>query len=826
MPDPALQLDIVIDQDGSARRAVAEFAEGLRKAGVDAETSAKQIDAFEKEYTEAAKAAKKASDEQEKAHTKATGAANTQSQAMSGLTSAIIRYAGPSALALAAKKTIEWADSVEEASQRTRLSTTYVQQLTKTAEKNGTTFATMANLIQANEQRLASGNKNAIATLDKLGLSIDHILSLNAEERFREQAKALAMITDPAQRSAAEMALFGRAADGAANAMNAVAAGADKVESALGPDFIRVGAQAQAMWENLTNAALQYAKAAILAPTVAMDKLGNWAKDSTIGTAFEMMGLHGSRASQRPGLVGTPAGANLGMPSPLGVPGDPFAVGGVGGNSMEHIIKSLQLAKTRPGASGSASPWSFNHPGLNLPMTPWQFGGIGVGQFPGWAPPPVLAAGGSPIGFMNGMQLPGTVGMNAPGGGGGGFMNFLKGRGGQMAGMGLGLLGNLIPGMSGTGSSLGAMAGSFFGPLGSGIGSLLGGAVGGLFGGGQGRRTNDVRDAYTDKMGGTQALAQLAQEAGTNLDAFFKADTVKEFESAVSQLEMKFSDLTAHKDQVAGLKSEIELLTEQTTVGFDQMNAVAREFGIDVSKLGPAFQQQKLDQEAQRITDALAIMERGGADMSGVLSGMSDEFSTLVQDSIRAGLTLPENLQPYVNQLAASGQLLDENGQKITDTSRLKFSGSLQSSLDTFVSKLEALILKLAGVETKFNDAKGAAEDFAATQDGINLGGPVGEPAGVSRGGIIGGRGKLLYFKHGGFVPRGTDSVPAMLTPGEMVISRDMVKSMAKNGGGGGRTVVNHFHISGFISDRPTADYLADVVSERLDRQFDARRAG
>ena len=45
----------------------------------------------------------------------------------------------------------------------------------------------------------------------------------------------------------------------------------------------------------------------------------------------------------------------------------------------------------------------------------------------------------------------------------------------------------------------------------------------------------------------------------------------------------------------------------------------------------------------------------------------------------------------------------------------------------------------------------------------------------VSRGGIIQGPGNVLYFKRGGFVPKGTDVVPAMLSPGEMVIARDKV---------------------------------------------------
>jgi hypothetical protein len=49
----------------------------------------------------------------------------------------------------------------------------------------------------------------------------------------------------------------------------------------------------------------------------------------------------------------------------------------------------------------------------------------------------------------------------------------------------------------------------------------------------------------------------------------------------------------------------------------------------------------------------------------------------------------------------------------------------------------------------------------------------------VATGGLISGTGRgVLYRAGGGFVPRGTDTVPAMLTPGEFVIRRKAVKAV------------------------------------------------
>ena len=125
------------------------------------------------------------------------------------------------------------------------------------------------------------------------------------------------------------------------------------------------------------------------------------------------------------------------------------------------------------------------------------------------------------------------------------------------------------------------------------------------------------------------------------------------------------------------------------------MNAVVKEFGLDITKLGPAFQQAALDKEAQRIIDAFAVMEKGGADMTGVLEGMADEISKLVQDAIKFHGTLPENMKPWIQKLIDAGLLLDENGNKITDMSQLKFGEPMKSELEKLTEELDKLIAKL-----------------------------------------------------------------------------------------------------------------------------------
>jgi chromosome segregation ATPase len=85
---------------------------------------------------------------------------------------------------------------------------------------------------------------------------------------------------------------------------------------------------------------------------------------------------------------------------------------------------------------------------------------------------------------------------------------------------------------------------------------------------------------------------------------------------------------------------------------------------------------------------------------------------------------------------------------------------------------------------------------------------------GMSDGGVVqgfsdGGVVKTLYAQSGAFVPKGTDTVPAMLTPGEVVLNAAQQKNVASNLGG---VTIN---ITGtFGSD--AADELGDAIVRKL----------
>ncbi len=133
-------------------------------------------------------------------------------------------------------------------------------------------------------------------------------------------------------------------------------------------------------------------------------------------------------------------------------------------------------------------------------------------------------------------------------------------------------------------------------------------------------------------------------------------------------------------------------MTKSNEMGWETMQSLADKYGISIDSLGPRFQQQKLTATATEIINAFESLVNNGADFNGVLAGMTDEINEVVRNSLKFGTEIPGNMKPWIEALIASGQLLDENGDKITDINSLKFGENVKSDLDDVVDKLQELI--------------------------------------------------------------------------------------------------------------------------------------
>jgi len=188
-------------------------------------------------------------------------------------------------------------------------------------------------------------------------------------------------------------------------------------------------------------------------------------------------------------------------------------------------------------------------------------------------------------------------------------------------------------------------------------------------------------------------------------------------------------------------------------------------YGADA--LGTAFEDIQKQQEAgvqtlfgQRLAGPGGLTERAAGTALG-----SRGISDLRSAQVLAGTTGEEEAAKA--RLRELGGVLGETGQLGADIASMQ--------VETSVVNLKAAEVKFAEVLRTGNES--AAKGRKRVDENV---------AGMYRGGTV-------YANRGIFVPRGTDTVPAMLTPGEFVVNRAAVQRgnnlqilRAMNNGSGG----------------------------------------
>ena len=218
-----------------------------------------------------------------------------------------------------------------------------------------------------------------------------------------------------------------------------------------------------------------------------------------------------------------------------------------------------------------------------------------------------------------------------------------------------------------------------------------------------------------------EEAAKLAEEAAKQTELWNQqfGDVLKEANDLGIVLPESLRDSIAElieMGKITGDQAELfKTLTGDNKNQFKAMEEAAKKFGVELGALGPAFSQNKLNERAGEIISAFGTMTRGGADLAGVIGGMSDEINQFIADALRSGQQVPENMRPILQAMIDQGKLTDENGRKLTDMSRLNFGAPIETAFDRIAKKLEELIgllqsnfrgglEKAAGDATQFKD--------------------------------------------------------------------------------------------------------------------------
>lgn len=275
-------------------------------------------------------------------------------------------------------------------------------------------------------------------------------------------------------------------------------------------------------------------------------------------------------------------------------------------------------------------------------------------------------------------------------------------------------------------------------------------------------------NAVATGVGGITAMAKI-----------FGGAVPAQFNEAIKKLAEMKGITDDEKQALLGIVNEVK-------PSFEDLTKTADTYGISLAALGPKFQQADLEAASKKIFDDFTALTSAGADVGGVLAGMSDEIQKLVSDSLQFGTAIPENMKPLIENLISAGKLTDDQGNKLTDVGQLTFEKTpLSDSIDTLakaISDLTNLLAGGGGVTDAIAKIGQAANDHIPDNPfkdwqvpELNFPQPpdYGNPYG-STGGMVTAAG-IQHFARGGMVgsliPNGSDTVPAMLTPGEMVLT-------------------------------------------------------
>jgi hypothetical protein len=146
-------------------------------------------------------------------------------------------------------------------------------------------------------------------------------------------------------------------------------------------------------------------------------------------------------------------------------------------------------------------------------------------------------------------------------------------------------------------------------------------------------------------------------------------------------------------------RSALEGLVSGSSTDFKGLTDKAAQFGITVQQLGPVFQQAGVNDRAKDIFTTFNDLVNAGADFGGVLAGMKPHIDDLVSSAVQFGGTVPQQFQPWIQQLIDAGEFIDANHDDINDLTQVNFANTpLDDGIANLTKAIDDLNRTLGGV--------------------------------------------------------------------------------------------------------------------------------
>lgn len=262
------------------------------------------------------------------------------------------------------------------------------------------------------------------------------------------------------------------------------------------------------------------------------------------------------------------------------------------------------------------------------------------------------------------------------------------------------------------------------------------------------------------------------------------------------------------EDVLAFLGKQADLVRESNPTWEDAIE-LAERYGIEMGALGKASNQAQLTKSAGDHIVAFKKLMAIGANFHGVLAGMSDEIQEVIKQALRFGLDVPEEMRPMLEGLIEMGLLVDENGQRLEDLSRIRFSKSLPEAVQELVNKLDKLIDTILRIP---DPAEVYRRTFPGQGPGVRIplaGRDLPPVPDIDIPSLdTGTRGAYLSADTLAQVHRGE----AIVKPGgASELARDVAAALGATKGGGAHTTI-------FIGDREIKDFIVESHTRSMEQ--------
>jgi hypothetical protein len=370
------------------------------------------------------------------------------------------------------------------------------------------------------------------------------------------------------------------------------------------------------------------------------------------------------------------------------------------------------------------------------------------------------------------------------------FMRAFEGGGGVL-GAGKSLATSLTSAALAAIPAIGPIVSQFSGAIIAGVSKLFGGVSA------EEKKGRDTIQAFEAQIASTLTTAQKAEAGGDSWkqtvigvrDAYLKAgQSAAEAEAAVQKL-WNASKLGAEATKAA--IEEVNAVLQDQQQDEKDLEAAIQRYGFSLEQLGPAMQKQRLDEQAKQLLNDWRLLVGSGIAVTDVNSKMAGSINDYLKLARQTGQEVPASFKPILQTMIDNGTLTDDAGNAITDMGQLgvTWAESMTAGFDRVVNKLQQLLEGL-GLVPKALDNIPTNTDIAIRphyDDGTYA---HAEPSYAARGGFVRALG-VQHFDVGGWVKasgwrepwtiakRGSDTVPAMLTPGELILNQGQQAQIA-----------------------------------------------